>query len=141
MLYCKFLIVKQAKKVVNSRGGTVLHIVAVAAAKVSYQPVGVSQPLVLLACYRGPPQGLWTWCNAILPVVAARLSVHRLSDFSFCLLPRFSPDRTSSACPAWCPCPVPLSWRSTAIEVHGRSERWWRTGRPMIHTTSSAVLL
>lgn len=70
-----------------------MHIVPVAAAKVSYQPVGISQPLVLLACYRGPSAGSlghgampsffpWGWQPD---------SVHPLSDLSFCLMPRFSP--------------------------------------------------
>lgn len=70
-----------------------MHFVPVAATVVSYQPVGVSQPLILLAYYRGPSTESvghgatpsffpWGWQPGSLCI----------SDFPlFCLVSRFSP--------------------------------------------------
>lgn len=72
-----------------------MHTVPLAAASVSYQPVGVSQPLVLLACYKGPLHRVsGTWCNTVFFPFSgmAILSVCPLFDLpSFCLISRFSP--------------------------------------------------
>lgn len=96
MLYCKFLIVEQAKKVVNSSWRDSIaycgccHCQGLLSARWCFTTSRASCMLQGPLC-----RVSGTWCNATLfPVgVAARLSVRRLSDFfSFCLLPRFSPE-------------------------------------------------
>lgn len=127
MLYWKFLIVKQANRVEIPGSGTVLHIVLVAAAKVSYLPVGLSQPLMLLACCRGPSAGSlghgampsffpWGWWSCSLCVLCLT-SPHSVLYLGFLL-------RSIQFWPCQGPQPSSLSWRSIG---HCRSTWYGQT--------------